>query len=143
MSARHPARTAPTLFAALVVAAGLVLTPQAALAGSRTPVLGHARYSQPGIGKVKPKYFAAGGDGISQAWNVRWYRWGAKHAIGHGTAPYARPGVPYAFAKPAKARIVAYRLGTCHGKRAYTRVVWYFPSKGQHFSTKGAWKICH
>ena len=30
--------------------------------------------------------------------------------------------------------VVLFHLGSCHGRRAYDAIEWYFPEHGEHFS---------
>ena len=42
-----------------------------------------------------------------------------------------------------RAIVVAFSLGSCHGKRMYRAVEWYFPQHGQSFSASHYQDICH
>ena len=43
----------------------------------------------------------------------------------------------------ATAVIVAFKLGTCHGRPAYNAVQWFFPEYGDHFNAHEAgYKLC-
>jgi len=43
----------------------------------------------------------------------------------------------------AAAVIVAFKLGSCHGRRPYNAVQWYFPEYGEHFNPhETGYRIC-
>jgi hypothetical protein len=75
-----------------------------------------------------------GGDPTGLVSDIHWATWGGAKAIGTGTSDYVGPTQSVASGTEESARIVAFHLGTCHGRRAYDAVEWYFPQHGNRFS---------
>ena len=124
--------------ALLLVLAVSVAVAASASASTRAavPVLGHSWGLQPqqGYGKAKPATVSNGGDPTGIVRGIRWTHWGSKQAVGVGVSTYVWPGTSISNNKPVKgARIVAFKLGTCHGRPAYTAVEWFFPKYGESF----------
>jgi hypothetical protein len=65
---------------------------------------------------------------------INWNSWGSAHAVGTGIAEYEAPNQPVADGSQEIARIVLFQLGSCHHRRAYDAIEWYFPQHGQHFN---------
>ena len=67
--------------------------------------------------------------------HIHWSAWGSSQAVGAGEAEYDWPGTAVA-ANPiaSGARIVAFHLGTCRGRRSYNALEWYFPKYGEVFN---------
>ena len=60
--------------------------------------------------------------------HVHWTHWGAKETTGVGKGWYVPDNArAQADGKIATEKVVAFDLGTCHGKRAYLKYIWYFP----------------
>ena len=104
---------------------------------SKVPTLGTAYpipSNQRGWGKVKPTEVYNGGDQTGLVGHIVWTSWGGPRAVGHGAGFYEAPDVDVAGSVLAEATIVAFHLGRCDGRRAYTAVEWYFPNKNQSFT---------
>jgi hypothetical protein len=86
---------------------------------------------QTGFGKRQPSTITLSDGGPPWVESLHWQSWGGPRAIGEGKAEYA-PTTPSIGI--ARARVVAFDLGTCQGKRVYRAVEWYFPEHGQAFS---------
>jgi hypothetical protein len=98
------------------------------------PVLGVPwAQNQQGYGHVRPGTIFNGGDPTGLVQYVTWSSWGGASAVGTGTAEYVGPGQSVAAGTPARAEVVAFRLGFCDGRKAYRAIEWYFPGHGQHF----------
>jgi len=104
-------------------------------AGRAAPRLG-AAYSrgQSGFGGFRPKTIFLGGDPTGLLEHIRWSAWGGDEAVGHGDAEYDWPGTAVAAnGFSSGARVVAFHLGSCRGRRSYNALEWYFPKYGQSF----------
>ena len=110
-----------------------------------TPILGRKfgvpRY-QSGFGQVRPSRVFLGGDPTGDVFHVRWPSWGGQRAIGHGTGYYEPPGKIVAESFAAPVTVVAFNLGTCHGKRAYKAIEWFYPQYGGTFDAGHYINIC-
>jgi hypothetical protein len=73
---------------------------------------------------------------------VHWKHWGKQKATARGKGWYVPPGAANSQGHGAKARVVAFHLGTCGGKSAYTAVEWYFPQYGDSFDPDNYQAIC-
>lgn len=89
-----------------------------------------------GWGLVQPKTIFNGGDPTGRLTGITWASWGDPKAVGRGRGYYVSPSESVAKGSLARARVVAFKLGTCNGHRAYTAVEWFFPGKGQTFDPK-------
>jgi hypothetical protein len=102
-----------------------------------TPVLGQLAgvfAHGTGFGQVRPAEVFNGGDPTGLVSKITWSSWGGATATGSGTSTYVAANQPVAAGRPQPATIVAFDLGTCHGKLMYQAVEWYFPQHGQAFS---------
>jgi hypothetical protein len=126
----RPARLAMAAALAAVLAGA-----SASGAAAPVPVLGaDPGGDTKGFGHVHPALIVWGGQAITfNLFQVRWKHWGATQAYGTATGWYVPPGKAISGGHAVTERLVAYRLGTCNGKRAYTRMASYVPSLGQHF----------
>jgi hypothetical protein len=106
------------------------------------PVLGDAHGGTAGFGKAHPRVIALGNDIIGQVHGITWRNWGATQADGTGTGYWIPAGKPASDARSAPAKVVAFDLGPCHGVRAYRKVEWWLPSRGGHFTARGANPAC-
>jgi hypothetical protein len=125
----------------LVIALVLVLAVPAAAAGS--PVLGSAGAftNGKGFGQVKPREVYLGGDPTGDVKGVRWHGWGAKRAIGFGTGWCSRQSVADGYYCGVSLHV--YDLGSCHGRPAYRKMVFYFkPSQRKHWQAGAKLNIC-
>jgi hypothetical protein len=119
----------------VVLAVTLAAGTGVALAAATTPILaGPWTLHQKGYGHARPQTIDNGGDPTGLVSAIAWHSWGGARATGSGTAEYVGRNQSVAQGKEESARIVAFHLGTCHGKRAYNAVEWYFPNHGGHFS---------
>jgi hypothetical protein len=95
-----------------------------------------------GFGQVRPARIFNGGDPTGLVTHIVWTSWGGSRAVGTGTAEYVGPNQIVATGSQQRATVVAFRLGTCHGKLMYRAVEWYFPQHGQSFSGSHYQDIC-
>jgi hypothetical protein len=84
----------------------------------------------------------SGADGASEVKNISWQSWGGGKAIGHGQALYVSANTTSSQAKFAAATVVAFKLGSCSGRPAYTGFEWYFPQHGGKINTKTYLNAC-
>jgi hypothetical protein len=89
-----------------------------------------------GFGQVKPKEVFNGGDPTGLVTSITWRGWGGAQAVGTGRSDYVGPNQAVAAGTLESVRIVAFDLGTCHGRYMYAAVEWYFPQHGQAFSAR-------
>jgi hypothetical protein len=73
---------------------------------------------------------------------VAWRSWGGAGAVATGVSDYVGPGQSVAGGTEETATVVAFDLGTCHGKLMYRAVEWYFPQHGQAFDAGQYENIC-
>ncbi len=141
---------------AIGLVGGLTLVPLQALdaaAASPTssvgaPVLGRPAVSGPGsgpsekgFGQAKPSTISLGGaDPTGTVSQIHWRAWGRHEAIGDGTGWYFKPNQGTSQGHYAHERVVATHLGTCHGRRAYDEMEWYFPAY-EHRGSQGAFRV--
>lgn len=132
----------------------IVLIGAALFAGTGEARSGHAAKTQPTLGgkqpkayhtegfdRVKPKVISFGGDPTSGIGSIHWSSWGGRHAVGHGIADWVWPGWCVACASTdLRATVVAFDLGRCQGHEVYQFVEWYFPSRGEYFSSGFAYE---
>jgi hypothetical protein len=87
-----------------------------------------------GFGLVRPKEIFLGGDPTGLVRHIHWSAWGTSQAVGSGEAEYDWPGTAAAAnGLSSGARVVAFHLGGCRGRRSYNALEWYFPKYGQRF----------
>jgi hypothetical protein len=92
-------------------------------------------YNTQGWGTIRPRTVFNGGDPTGLIKEITWSSWGGSKAVGRGLGWYVSPTEDVADGHLASAVIVAFKLGTCDGHRTYNAVEWYFPQKGQKFSS--------
>jgi len=130
-------RRRQTLVRALSVSAAVAVTvgvTAGALAAS-TPILaGPWAPHQTGYGHARPATVDNNGDPTGRVTQIHWSTWGGASAVGGGISDYVGPNQSVAQGSEESARIVAFHLGRCHGRRAYDAVEWYFPQHGQRFT---------
>jgi hypothetical protein len=122
-------RLASALSAAVlsVTLAGAAASPAAAPVP--VPVLGNAFAGSHGFGHAHPRLLASGPGPTVTVQHVHWRHWGAKRATGVGKGWYVPDNAKaVSDGKVATAKVVVFRLGRCHGKRAYLKYEWYFPA---------------
>jgi hypothetical protein len=133
--------------AVLLALAALVAVAASASAATRAqPVLGHTWGLTPqrGFGTATPAVVSTGGDPTGTVRRIHWTGWGSKRAVGTGISTYVWPGTSVASNKPVKgATIVAFNPGTCHGRKAYNAVEWYFPKYGEKFDAHRYINACN
>lgn len=105
----------------------------------------HLNHPGAGFGQVRPRRVDFGGDPTSFVTGVRWSSWGGKRAVGHGTALWVWPGWCVACGGVSlPATVVAFGRTRCEGHSAYSRVEWFFPTRGQSFNRRfAAENICN
>jgi hypothetical protein len=119
---------AVSLLGAIGVSAGF------AAGRASAPTLGQPwAPAQNGYGEVRPRRVFNGGDPTGLVMHIHWKHWGAKRSWGWGTGIFVWPGTSVAEGIRARARIVAYHLGQCHGVRSYNAITWFFPRYRQKF----------
>lgn len=109
-----------------------------------TPILaGPWSRDQEGYGHVEPGTVFNGGDPTGLINQIEWLTWGGPRAVGVGSGFYVGPNQITAEGHRAAGVIVAFKLGSCHGRPAYNAVQWYFPEYGEHFNPHAAgYKLC-
>ena len=112
------------------------------VAAAAVPTLGRvwSPGGQQGYGQVRPSSIFNGGDPTGRLEHVRWASWGTPRAIGSGSG--YRPQQTVADGTKEPATVVAFKLATCKGIRAYTAIEWYFPKHGGKFDPKSYIDIC-
>jgi hypothetical protein len=86
-----------------------------------------------GFGEVRPATIFNGGSYTGEVKGIRWSSWGLPHAEGVGSACFLGPGQPTYQCTWQRATVVAFKLGSCSGQRAYRAVEWFFPGHGEQF----------
>lgn len=111
---------------------------------NKVPVLGHATFRTRGFGHAHPREISFGGaDPVFVVEDIHWTRWGPPRAVGDGTGWYLPPGIKsISEGHAAPAKVIAYDLGTCHGKLAYRKLEWFFPAHGGHFNPNRGNDVC-
>lgn len=110
------------------------------------PVLGGQPWplgTQAGYGQVQPRRVDNGGDPTGVVSDISWSSWGGSTAEGVGVSDYQAGTESVAGGLQAPATIVAFNLGSCGGKSAYTAVEWYFPEYGQTFDPNNYIDACN
>jgi hypothetical protein len=95
-----------------------------------------------GFGQVEPKKVDNGGDPTGIVSSITWNNWGGGQAVGTGLSDYVGPNQTVANGTIEPVRIVAFDLGTCHGRYMYEAVEWYFPQHGQTFDANQFDDVC-
>ena len=95
-----------------------------------------------GFGQTEPAKIFNGGDPTGLVSKIHWSGWGGRRATGTGMAEYIGPGQSVATGRQARATVVAFHLGRCHGRLMYKAVEWYFPQHGQSFSPVNYENVC-
>ncbi|NLG47530.1 hypothetical protein [Gordonia sp. (in: high G+C Gram-positive bacteria)] len=107
-------------------------------------VLGSVQSNGRGYGNAQPSAIDLGGaSSTSIMTGISWTDWGSDRATGTGVGTYQPPDKSGIYKESNTPGIVAaFAPGMCSGKRAYTKIVYYFPSKGQGFDAANAIDIC-
>jgi hypothetical protein len=95
-----------------------------------------------GFGQVRPATIFNGGDPTGLVAHITWKSWGSAKASGTGRSDYVGPSQSVATGTEERATVVAFNLGTCHGRLMYRAVEWYFPQHGQAFDPHRYENIC-
>jgi hypothetical protein len=108
---------------------------------SPAPVLGWkaAFPNGQGFGAVKPRTVYLGGDPTGNVSAITWHQWGLKRSVGFGRGWC--PGRSVASGHPCLAALHVYGLGTCHGRRAYRTLAFYFKSRTR-WTAGSKWNVC-
>ncbi|GED96369.1 hypothetical protein [Gordonia crocea] len=104
-------------------------------------VLGSMPPNGKGYGQERPTTVYTGGVGRARVTDITWTSWGGERAEGTGTGVWLRED-RVGTEQEVPATIVAWDIGTCNGKRAYRKITWYFPSKGENFDSRSHMKAC-
>jgi hypothetical protein len=135
----------PHKLALLVVCGAFAsfLTADSAAMASSAPILaGPWSISQQGYGHVRPTTVSNGGDPTGVIDHIEWLTWGDSRAVGIGISTYLAPNQFTAEGTPQAAVIVLFQLGTCHRRRAYDAIEWFFPQHGEHFNSHSYLNPC-
>jgi opacity protein-like surface antigen len=134
----------PAVRAALAAVVSAAICTASALAATTTPILGGPwAPNQRGYGQVRPRTVDNNGDPTGRVTDIHWTTWGGTKAIGTGMSDYVGPNQSVAGGTEESARIVAFHLGSCHRRRAYDAIEWYYPQHGQRFSAGGYLDPCN
>lgn len=109
--------------------------------GDETVVLGSMPSNGRGYGTAKPVGVYAGGDPTSRITDITWTTWGGETAEGTGTGTWREDG-RVGREQYIPATVVVSDIGMCNGKRAYMKINWYFPSKGETIDSRSSMKTC-
>lgn len=127
--------------ALLVLSAAQAPALPSASASAGAPVLG-AKGAFPngkGFGSVKPRVVYLGGDPTGYVSAITWRHWGAARAVGFGQGWC--PGQSVAAGHHCRAALHVSALGTCHGRRAYRTLVFYFRDH-ERWMFGSRWNAC-
>jgi hypothetical protein len=86
-----------------------------------------------GLGTARPRAVSGGGDPTGAIDSITWTSWGGPTARGRGVGCYVPKGSPIAACVRRPVEVLATRLGTCGGRRAYEDLAWWFPTERQTF----------
>jgi hypothetical protein len=117
-----------------------VLGSATALGVTHAPVLG-SKGAFPygaGFGYTKPRRVYLGGDPTGEVKSITWHHWGLARAVGYGRGWC--PGQSVAAGHPCLAALHLSGLTTCHGRRAYSQIAFYFKDPRWTAGTK--WNAC-
>jgi len=91
-----------------------------------------------GWGTERPHQIFNGGDPSGLVTHIRWRSWGGPTAIGWGRNPIFKPHGGY-YRRPVRIELRASAVGSCEGRRAYTRLSFREPSRPG--SKLGPWRL--
>ncbi|HVC08196.1 MAG TPA: hypothetical protein VND98_11510 [Solirubrobacterales bacterium] len=123
-----------------MLAAGVVATPALATAAGGGVVLGSKSFAFKGAGwgTEKPAKIFNGGDPSGLVTQIHWKHWGEVVALGQGRNSIFKPKGGY-YPHQVTIKLRASVIGTCGGRRAYTRLYASEPSRpGGPF---GPWRL--
>jgi len=136
-----------TVFMFLAALLTLCSTSEAWASKHPRPVLGfplwNAASNTQGFGDARPTSIYNGGDPTGYVSGVTWSSWGGARAIGHGRGWYVSPTEFVSQGHHASAVIIASNLGICDGHWVYRTVGWYFPARGEKFSSRDNESTCN
>jgi hypothetical protein len=98
--------------------------------------------SQEGYGTQQPTTIFNGGDPSGLVTKVHWTGWGTDRATGTGVGWSTLNAPDTAGGHYAKATVIAFKLGTCRGKRVYRAISWFFPGEGDSFDPNTYIDMC-
>lgn len=82
-----------------------------------------------------PPAISNGGGVLGRIREIEWLEWGSTRAVGIGLSYWLTGGPGETTAAISQvAVVVAFKLGSCNGRRAYNAVSSYFPEHGQRFN---------
>lgn len=111
--------------------------------GAPAPVLGQPwGPNQRGYGESHPQAIFNGGDPTGLVTHIHWRHWGSKRAVGVGTSIFVWPGLSVAKGLRARAKVVAFHLGSCNEVPSYDAVEWFFPKYRQRFHPRSYLNPC-
>jgi hypothetical protein len=117
---------------AVVIAAALALptTQLVEAQAAGTVVLGGKAFAPKGEGwgTEQPRTIFNGGDPSGLITGVRWITWGGESAVGWGKNAIFKPRGGY-YRRPVAIKLKASRIGSCAGRRAYTRLSFREPTR--------------
>ena len=96
-----------------------------------------------GFGTSRPVAIALGWNATSLITHIQWRSWGGAEAIGTALAEFTPPNQPESNSRLEPATVVAFNLGKCAGRYAYTSFEEYFPGEKQHFSALNYMDACY
>lgn len=103
-------------------------------------MLGSPQSNGKGYGSAQSSGNDLGGaSSTSHMDNITWKQWGSDRATG----TYQPPNITGDHKESSTpGTVIAFDPGTCNGKRAYTKIVYFFPSKSEAFDDARAIDIC-
>jgi hypothetical protein len=88
-----------------------------------------------GFGRVKPREIYYEGDPTGLVCDIHWRSWGGRVARGTGVGWYVGANQSVGEGHAAIATVIASKLGSWNGRRAYNRLTWSFPNHGRDRSS--------
>jgi hypothetical protein len=97
---------------------------------------------QAGYGHAEPPSIFNGGDRSGLVTHIEWLTWGGSRAVGLGRGLYIAPDQFSSEGTRQSAVIVLFKLGYCHGRRAYDAITWFYPQHGNRFNPHAYINAC-
>ncbi|MHB8452039.1 MAG: hypothetical protein ACYDAQ_16565 [Mycobacteriales bacterium] len=108
------------------------------------PVLGRSwAPDQRGYGSAKPSVIDNGGNPTGLVTAIQWQSWGGARAVARGVSEYLAPGEITAAGREEPTTLVAFDLGSCHGRLMYRAAEWFFPQHGESFDLRTYIDVCN
>lgn len=129
-----------------IVAVGSTISACGSPSSGTLPTLGRTTelfHDGLGFGQVRPSEIFNGGDPTGRIQMVTWSSWGGSEARGLGMSDYVTGTESVAGGTEESATIVAFNLGSCHGRDMYRSVEWYYPQHGERFDPSTYEDICN